>query len=158
MAAAASALAPKPDGPTSETSAALAAASPRHRSASGEFAVVPGPERSRAPSDAPALVAPVVPADAMVQPTTVSSSTIIVQNAAMVSTRPSTPAPRAVAAAPVPAAIPAAAAAPPRAASDSFSDLEEAFFSSDVSDQTLTRERERGEQAARPWWRRLLGW
>lgn len=84
------------------------------------------------------------------QPTSVSSSTIIVQNAAMVGARPSMPAPRAVTAVPV--------AAPSSSASDSFSDLDEAFFSSDVSDQTLTIERERGELAAKPWWRRLLGW
>ena len=151
LADAVEAMTPPPVGPTSETAAALAAAAPRHRSASGEFAVVAGPERSRAPSDALALVAPVVPVGAMVQPTAISSSTIIVQNAAMVGARPSTPAPRAA------SAVVPVAAAQPAAAAESFSDLDEAFFASDVSDQTLTSERERGEQAAKPWWRRLLG-
>jgi len=146
LAAAAGALAPTPEGPTAETAAALAAASPRHRSASGEFAVVPVPERPRAVSEAPALVAPVMPGGTVPHPATVSSSTIIVKNEAMVGARPTTAAPRA--AAPSPSTSPA----------DSFSDLDEAFFASDVSDQTLTSERERGEQAAKPWWRRLLGW
>lgn len=171
LAEAMNAVVPSPSGPTEATKAAIADVSaPRNRAVSGEIDV-PQVTTPRAPTSpgVPLLAAPVIPASAGLaeQPRAGSDSVIVLSEAmAPAATSAAPPSAAAVAAAPAPAraaaqaptVIEAAATASTRARSETFSDDDEKFFSSEVSDHTLTLQREREEAAKRPWWRRWLGW